>query len=289
MNNKLTFNIKEVADMLGVVPATIRNWEKKGFFTPRRKENNYRYFTLDEIELLKQIKDLSIDKKMSTQAIKEIMTPTIEINKNILINRNNDVDDRLLSYKWKEKRDELGYTLENVSEKTGISTSYLSKIEKGQANLSIELLNKLASFYGESILYFVDRKPQNKRVIKDGEGELIDIGTNGIMIESLTNSNENLMFPVIYTLNPGFGSNEKHKHNGEEFLYILEGKLEVKLNDDEIYVLKKNDSIIFKSSDYHEWKNTSKKITKILWVHSPISKVTYSEKVSNDSLDFNND
>ncbi len=272
MKTQLTFNIKEVASMIGVVPATIRNWEKSGFFIAKRKDNNYRYFTLDDIELMKQIKELSVDKKMSAQAIKEMMSTRLSIGKNIIIDRENDSSDHLLSYKWREKRDELGYTLENVSTSTGISVSYISKIEKGQANVSIEILSKLATFYGESILHFVDRKSENSKLVRDGEGESIDIGLSGVSIESLTNNSENLMFPVIYTLEPDCGSSERHSHSGEEFLYILEGKLEVILNDTEKYVLKKNDSLMFKSSTYHEWKSIDKKTTKILWVHSPITK-----------------
>ncbi len=38
------FSITEVARQIGVVPATIRNWEKQGLFTARRSDNGYRIY-----------------------------------------------------------------------------------------------------------------------------------------------------------------------------------------------------------------------------------------------------
>ena len=59
-SDDVLFNINQVAKMLGVVPATIRNWEKNGLFVAKRKSNNYRVFDFDDIELLKKIKVYSL-------------------------------------------------------------------------------------------------------------------------------------------------------------------------------------------------------------------------------------
>jgi len=272
MSNKLKFNIKEVADIIGVVPATIRNWEKQKLFISKRSKNNYRYYTLDDIEFLKKIKHYSVDKRINSETIRVIMGNEGSADARVIYEKNMEKSDRLLSHKWKEKRESLGYTLENVSNETGISISYLSKIENGQANLSIDVLNRLADFYRESILYFVEKANNSSKVVRKNKGDLIDIGIEGVNIESLAGVSDNFIFPVIYFLDPGCGSIERHRHNGEEFIYVLSGKLEVKLNDNEVYVLKKEDSIIFKSSEYHEWKNIDKNTAKVLWVHSPITK-----------------
>ncbi len=52
-SDNVTFSISQVAKVLKVVPATIRNWEKSGLFVAKRSENNYRTYTLDDIETLK--------------------------------------------------------------------------------------------------------------------------------------------------------------------------------------------------------------------------------------------
>uniref|UniRef100_UPI0006D2A0EF MerR family transcriptional regulator n=1 Tax=Clostridium sp. NkU-1 TaxID=1095009 RepID=UPI0006D2A0EF len=57
--DKVFFNIKEVAQKIGVVPATIRNWEKQGLFEVKRSENGYRIFDYSDIEKLQEIKECS--------------------------------------------------------------------------------------------------------------------------------------------------------------------------------------------------------------------------------------
>lgn len=47
------YTIKEAADLLGVSPLTLRNWDKKGkLIAYRHPVNNYRIYRGDQIELL---------------------------------------------------------------------------------------------------------------------------------------------------------------------------------------------------------------------------------------------
>lgn len=62
-NNKFYYKINEVANILDVSPATIRNWEKSELFIARRNKSNYRQYDSTDLELLKKIKYLSIEKK----------------------------------------------------------------------------------------------------------------------------------------------------------------------------------------------------------------------------------
>lgn len=48
-------SIKDAAQMLGVTPLTLRNWDKKGILTAYRNPiNNYRVYRLDQIELFQR-------------------------------------------------------------------------------------------------------------------------------------------------------------------------------------------------------------------------------------------
>jgi len=52
-SNKKYFTIKEVAEILGVTPLTLRNWDNKGKLKAHRNPiNNYRVYKKEEIELL---------------------------------------------------------------------------------------------------------------------------------------------------------------------------------------------------------------------------------------------
>ena len=51
-SNKKYFTIKEVAEILGVTPLTLRNWDNKGKLKAHRNPiNNYRVYKTEEIEL----------------------------------------------------------------------------------------------------------------------------------------------------------------------------------------------------------------------------------------------
>ncbi|MBO0428787.1 MerR family transcriptional regulator [Vagococcus fluvialis] len=72
-NNKFYYKINEVANILDVSPATIRNWEKSKLFIARRNKSNYRQYDSTDLELLKKIKYLSIEKN-EHRCYKKIVT-----------------------------------------------------------------------------------------------------------------------------------------------------------------------------------------------------------------------
>ena len=81
---------------------------------------------------------------------------------------------------------------------------------------------------------------------------------------------EKNMEPIIYEIGiDGESGRDFYSHGtSEEFIYILEGELEVYVANKK-YKLSKGDSLYFKSSLKHRFKNTSKKEVKALWVVSP--------------------
>jgi len=271
--DNLTFGINDVAKVLGVVPATIRNWEKTGLFVAKRAENNYRIYTIDDIEVLKKIKEVLNIQKNSRNGIVQIL-PAINSD-NPLVNiverdKQPMYSKKLLNKRWKEYREEKGYTLEEVSKAVGISASHLSKLENGNANATLEVLEKIAYFYGESPIYFFDLDYSEKRKITLGQGEKVSLGITGVDMESLISERGTSIYPIMYTVKPGCGNLEAHAHSGQEFIFILSGKIEIRLNDNEIYLLKKNDAFFFRSKEKHSWKNpASRSVATLLWVHSP--------------------
>ena len=61
MTKEVYFSIKEAADILGVSPLTLRNWDKSGKFPAQRHPmNNYRLYRVEDVEEL--LKELDISK-----------------------------------------------------------------------------------------------------------------------------------------------------------------------------------------------------------------------------------
>ncbi len=265
-DSEIYFNINHVAKILDVVPATIRNWEKAGLFTAKRRGNNYRVFDINDIELLKKIKKYSVEENMSMDLIKKILA-----NDTLTVRPVKRSYPKAVYYnKLKEYREKHGYTLEDVAGVVGISASYLCKAENGQANISLDLLKRLAEFYGESMLTFLDVKNQDVgEVIRSGEGVPMETLLNGVDTKALSNSDG--FEPVMFTVAPGCGDFKSHRHvSGQEFIYVVSGKLQVTLDDKNTFLLKDDDSIHFASTRMHNWHNAGKTTLRMLWLHSSL-------------------
>jgi DNA-binding transcriptional MerR regulator/quercetin dioxygenase-like cupin family protein len=271
-SGQLLFTIQQVARILNVVPGTIRNWERENLFVARRSENNYRVFDFNDISFLKRIRDLSVDRRLSYDVIREMLLLEIrERNARSEDDTTQQADGarKLLSKKWRQFRVEGGKTLEEVSTAVGISPSYLSKIENGLANISYEILERLAEYYDQNILFFFEEESNPRKKIAREEGTPVDIGLPGVNIWSLVAGQGAHMKAMFYSVDPQCGNFHDHSHFGEEFLYILEGEIEFTLNDQEVYRLQKGDSFFFHSREKHKWLNPSAIKAQVLWVYSP--------------------
>ena len=282
MKDEIFCTIREVSALVGVSSGTIRNWEKNDLFHAHRDENNYRIYILQDIEYLKKLKEYSIDQRLSIPAIKKLIEMDLDLIYSGFHSEDNpETNDirqdnrplkRELFQKWKAIREKRGLTLEDVSKASGVSISYLSRIENMNANVSLEIMNTLSNYYGETLTYFYETKAfSEKNVVRSKERCEIESGLDGIHIESLINRNSTVMRPTIFTVQPNCGQTHFHSHRGEEFIFVLEGEILIILEDGVENYLKKNDSISFPSMTEHKWKNVSEKKCRMLWVHSPIS------------------
>ena len=97
--------------------------------------------------------------------------------------------------------------------------------------------------------------------------ESVDSNTT---ISLLTSSNiEKSMEPILYEIGPGGESGRSYyTHHGEEFIFILEGSLDIYI-EEAVHNLHEGDSFYFKSSQKHRFKNNSDKRARALWVVNP--------------------
>ena len=191
--------------------------------------------------------------------------------------------------KLKKSRNDKGMSLRELATKVELSASFLSQIEQGKASPSIENLKKIAHTLDVRVAYLIEDEEDDIRNIEHIKKENIkyieSLDSNIKMGILLSNNREKNMEPIIYEIGvDGESGRDFYSHgSSEEFIYILEGELEVyvankkyKLEGElEVYVankkykLSKGDSLYFKSSLKHRFKNTSKKEVKALWVVSP--------------------
>lgn len=162
--------------------------------------------------------------------------------------------------------------MRELAAKVDLSASFLSQIEQGKASPSIENLKKIANYLEVKVSYLIEEEDEalSSFHIKKEDRRYVESIDSKTTIALLTSSKiEKNMEPIMYEIKPGGESGRGFfNHNGEEFVYIIEGSLDIYI-EDQVTTLNEGDSFYFKSSLNHRFKNSGKKLTKALWVVTP--------------------
>ncbi len=178
----------------------------------------------------------------------------------------------LLGGRIRHARTLSGLTLKHVATEAGCSESMLSKIERGQASPSLSALHRLAKALNTNVAELTAQEEAVRSpVMRAGERPLVSFGNggSGIQLERLVApARSQLLQGDIHLLAPGTASEEMIHHVGEEFGYVLEGELELKLGDSH-YTLSVGDSFYFASEIPHSYRNPGAVTTRVLWINTP--------------------
>ncbi len=179
---------------------------------------------------------------------------------------------KIIGKKLKVTRLRNDMTIQELAERSKVSSNMISRIERGLTIPSVEILMKLAGAFGMSINFFVEEAEKQTTIIhtRKGGGEPIFFFEDKHQITSLTQGIRDPSFSVfIDTLEQDCNSGEGGMvHTGEEFALVLQGRMEFLIDGDR-YLLDEGDSLTFKASIPHTWRNLHPGQTKVLWVVSP--------------------
>lgn len=252
--------IGEVADLLGVSASLIRSWEKLGIVQPVRTGSKYRLYSKDDLKILRRARFLSRVRGLNGAAVVELLK-TQGLLKPARSNGAASLGVRL-----RQLRLSRHLSLTEVADAVGISVGFLSAVERSAMSASVGTMRKLARYYKLNILDFFDPAKANPYRVGPNERKHLDAGP-GVRMELLAWGNT-VMEPHLFSIAPGAGSGDSYAHEGEEFLFVLRGTLDISLEGHE-FRLKRGDSFYFESSTPHTWRNTGKTETVLLWVNTP--------------------
>jgi len=252
--------IGDVARQVGVSPSVIRSWESLGLAHPRRTESKYRLYTAEDIKLLKRARFLRKVRGLNAVAIVELLKREGKVRPAT------DGNAGAIGAHLRQLRARRRLSLAQVAETVGISVGFLSALERSQMSGSVGTLRKLARFYKTNILDFFDVNGTGGRRVRPTERKVLEAGA-GVRMELLAWGNT-VMEPHLFRIAPEAGSGDPYTHEGEEFIYVLSGDLEITLDGEE-HRLKAGDSFYFESNTPHRWKNPGRKETVVLWVNTP--------------------
>lgn len=179
-----------------------------------------------------------------------------------------------IGLKIKELRTMKKFTLKYLSEQTNLSIGFLSQLERGMTSVAVDSLAKIAKVLEVNLLDFFDYLDEgNKSCITKSYDRNYTATNSEIIQYTLNKDTFNYdMLPRIQEIMPHKYKEpediELYSHEGEEFIYVLEGILTLNL-DNTITDLYPGDCAHIKSTSQHNWSNNTSKIVKILTVNTP--------------------
>ena len=254
-------SVSETARILGVSPSTLRLWENVGLITPARSNGRYRLYSPELLEVLKRIKYLRDVKLLNLPGIKQVLgkTPAVQVPERT---RPTDVGPKL-----RRLRKKAGLGVVQAAKRSKISAGFLSAIELSRANPSVATLQRLASTYGATVLDFFDLPKRPSRLVRPRDRRAIQT-QSGVRIELLSIGARQLE-SQLFRVPPGAGSDGSYSHQGEEFIHMLSGSLEIWLDELDCHTLQQGDSFWFESTVGHRWFNPSTEEAILLWINTP--------------------
>ena len=262
--SSLAFRISEVSRMLNVSSSTLRQWENAGLTQPKRTRSGYRTYTREEVDRLKSIQHLRLEKNLNVDAIRHLMGSSAKRSNADAapLPKVDPIGNRL-----RKLRRERSMTLSEAAAGTGLSVSFLSCLERGQAHASVATLQRLAMFYKTNVLSFFGGAEQTGKLVR--AHQRIELSSEpGVQLELLA-VGATAMEPHLFRLAPGTSSGGSYHHEGEEFIFVVSGSCDVWLDEVEHYQLREGDSLYFSSSQTHRWSNPYKQPAALLWVNTP--------------------
>ena len=176
-----------------------------------------------------------------------------------------DLGSRLRDLRQRQKM-----TLEELAKRTGLTSSFLSQVERNITSPSVKSLREIASALNTKVSRFFEeersrdfvfvKKDKRKKSVNNELKSWYEVLASGLL--------DIRMEPSLLILKVG-GKTEKQSDSldGEEFAFVLKGKVEL-LRGAEKFIMERGDSIYFKGVKAHKIVNVGNNEANLLWVVS---------------------
>jgi quercetin dioxygenase-like cupin family protein len=163
------------------------------------------------------------------------------------------------------ERKKLG--LVAAAKQAGISPGFLSAVERSKANASVATLQRLAATYGTTTMELFQTPRHEGKLVSVEDRRVLTVDP-GVRMELLS-TGAPMLQSMLFRGAPLAGSEGSYSHQGEEFIHMLGGTLEMWLDELDCFVLREGDSFWFPSTHAHRWFNPGGVEAVLLWINTP--------------------
>lgn len=181
-----------------------------------------------------------------------------------MFNRGNLME---IGSKIKRLRQQLNLSQSELADRCELTKGYISQLENDLTSPSITTLMDILSALGTNLSEFFS-KEDDRRVVFT-ENDFIEKHDDGMSLKwIIPNAQKNEMEPVLVELLANASTADDFPHEGEEFGYVLDGKICITLGSNK-YTCKKGDAFYYVANKAHGIKNIGKSVARFIWVSTP--------------------
>ena len=172
--------------------------------------------------------------------------------------------------KLRDLRKQNGLTQQELADRAELTKGFISQLERGQVTPSLVTLFDLIECLGTTPAVFFQTTGPEKLVFREQDYfEKIDEAGNSVKW-IVPSAQSNQMEPVLVTLKPHESLPMDEPHNGEEFGYVLYGRI-VLYREETRFEVKTGESFYYEADKPHRIENPAGRPARFLWVSTPPS------------------
>ena len=169
----------------------------------------------------------------------------------------------------KQLRTKNNLTLEELASRCELTKGFLSQLERNLNSPSITTLEDIAEALGCTLATFFQEE-EDEKIVFTVDDFFVDEKEKSTINWIVPNAQKNEMEPILLELEPQGESQEVPCHEGEEFGYVLSGRVTLVDSDTEKGVsIKKGQTFYLKGTTNHYLRNDSNQKAKVLWICTP--------------------
>lgn len=170
--------------------------------------------------------------------------------------------------KIRDLRNRNGFTQQELADRTELTKGFISQLERGQVSPSVVTLLDLIECLGTTASEFF-KETEEERVVFSEEGFFEKVDEAGNSIQWIVPTAQRYqMEPLLVVVEPKQSLFEDKPHDGEEFGYLISGKLTLYIGD-KAYPVKEGESFYYPAKWKHRIENPGSKPAKFIWVSTP--------------------
>ena len=169
--------------------------------------------------------------------------------------------------KIKNLRNLCQLTQEELADRCELTKGYISQLENDLTSPSISTLTDILAALGTNLHEFF-KEEEEPQIVFTKEDYFEKTSDDVKTIWLVPNAQKNEMEPILIELKKGKNSMEIDPHDGEEFGYVIHGKITL-MNGDEEYEVKKGETFYLKGNLPHYIVNKHDTLAKVIWVSTP--------------------